>query len=98
MSKKIYVGNMSYDTNESSLTEMFSEFGEVVSAKVIEDQFSGRSKGFGFIEMANDEDAMAAISALNGKEVDGREVKVNEAVDKPRRTDNRGSFKKNNRY
>ena len=97
MSKKIYVGNMSYDTNESGLTELFSEFGEVVSTKIIEDQFSGRSKGFGFIEMANDEEAVAAINALNGKEVDGRELKINEAFDKPKRND-RGSFKRDNRY
>ncbi|MCK4798466.1 MAG: RNA-binding protein [Spirochaetes bacterium] len=94
MSKKIYVGNMSYDTDESALSELFSEYGEVVSTKVIEDQFTGRSKGFAFIEMANEEDAIAAINAVNGKEVNGRELKVNEAHDKPKRD----NFRRNNRY
>ena len=96
MSKKIYVGNMSYDNDETTLNELFSEFGEVISAKVIVDQFSGRSKGFGFIEMANDDEAMAAINALNGKEISGRQIKVNEAIDRPRRPNN--NFRRNNRY
>ncbi len=86
MSKKIYVGNMSYDNNESTLNDLFSEFGEVVSTKVIMDQMTGRSKGFGFIEMQNDEDAFSAIAALNGKEVNGRALKVNEAVDRPKKS------------
>ena len=86
MSKKIYVGNMSYDTNDSSLNQLFSEFGEVVSTKIIEDRDSGRSKGFAFVEMVNDDEALKAISSLNGKEVNGRELKVNEAQDKPKRT------------
>ena len=98
MSKKIYVGNMSYDNDESTLNELFSEYGEVVSTKVIVDQFTGRSKGFAFVEMANDENAIAAINGLNGKEVNGREIKVNEALEKPRRTNNQSSFKKNNKY
>lgn len=85
MSKKIYVGNLSYDTNEAGLTELFSQYGEVVSIKIIEDQFTGRSKGFGFIEMAQDEEAVSAISELNGKDVDGRNIKVNEATDRPKR-------------
>lgn len=83
MSKKIYVGNMSYSINESKLNEMFAEFGAVTSVKVIEDQFTGKSKGFAFVEMENEEEAMAAINALNGKEISGRELKVNEAMDKP---------------
>ncbi len=86
MSKKIYVGNMSYDNDESTLNDLFSEYGEVISAKVIVDQMSGRSKGFGFIEMENDEDAFSAIAGLNGKEVNGRGLKVNEAVDKPKKS------------
>jgi len=85
MSKKIYVGNMNYSTDESSLKDLFSEFGTVLSAKVITDQMTGRSKGFGFIEMENDSEASAAIDALNGKECNGRNLKVNEAIDKPRR-------------
>ena len=71
MSKKIYVGNMNYSTDESSLKDLFSEFGTVLSAKVITDQMTGRSKGFGFIEMENDSEAAAAINALNGKECNG---------------------------
>lgn len=85
MSKKIYVGNMSYDIDESTLTDLFSEYGNVVSAKVIVDQMSGRSKGFGFIEMEKDEDGASAIAGLNGKEVNGRELKVNEAIDRPKK-------------
>lgn len=86
MSKKIYVGNMSYDNSESSLNDLFAEFGQVNSAKVIMDQMTGRSKGFGFIEMENEEEALNAIAALNGKEVSGRTLKVNEAVDRPKKS------------
>jgi len=88
MSKKIYVGNMNYNTDEDGLATMFAEFGEVISAKVIIDQFTGRSKGFGFIEMDSDEEAMAAIGALDGKETEGRNLKVSEAMDKPKRQNN----------
>lgn len=100
MSKKIYVGNMSYSINETELSDMFSQYGEVISAKVIEDQFTGKSKGFAFVEMENEEEALAAINALNGKEVGGRELKVNEALDKPRRNfdrDGRGGGGNNRR-
>lgn len=97
MSKKIYVGNMSYDNDEETLNELFSEFGEVVSAKVIVDQYSGRSKGFGFVEMATEDEAQAAIAALNGKEVSGRNLKVNEATDKPKRSSSsNNNFRRNN--
>ena len=82
MAKKLYVGNLSYGTTDSDLQGMFEEFGTVESAQVIIDRDSGRSKGFGFVEMRNDQEAQAAISALNGKEVDGRALTVNEA--KPR--------------
>ncbi|MBN1523412.1 MAG: RNA-binding protein [Spirochaetales bacterium] len=85
MSNKIYVGNLSYDTTDSSLSELFSAHGEVVSAKVIVDRDTNRSKGFAFVEMTNKNEAKAAIEALNGNEVDGRNIKVNEAADKPRR-------------
>jgi len=82
MAKKLYVGNLSYGTTDSDLQGMFEEFGSVQSAQVIMDRESGRSKGFGFVEMRNDQEAQAAINALNGKDVDGRALTVNEA--KPR--------------
>ena len=75
----IYVGNLSYNTTEGSLRTAFEPHGEVTSAAVISDRDSGRSKGFGFVEMADDEQARAAIKALDGSEVDGRQIKVNEA-------------------
>lgn len=101
MAKKIYVGNMNYENDENTLQDLFAEYGEVVSAKVIVDHFTGRSKGFGFVEMATDEAAADAIEALNGKEIDGRQLRVNEAMDKPRRTRDGGGgggFRNNNRY
>ncbi len=83
---KIYVGNLSWNITEEQLNEMFSEFGKVVSVTIIKDNYTKRSKGFGFIEMENKADANNAISDLNGKEVDGRKLTVNEAkpkTDKP---------------
>jgi RNA recognition motif-containing protein len=82
VAKKLYVGNLSYNTSDSDLQRLFEEFGTVDSAQVISDRETGRSKGFGFVEMGSDQEAQAAISALNGKEVDGRALTVNEA--KPR--------------
>jgi RNA recognition motif-containing protein len=79
VAKKLYVGNLSYSTKDSDLRTMFEEFGVVESAQVIMDRDSGRSKGFAFVEMANAQEAQAAINALNGKEVDGRALTVNEA-------------------
>jgi RNA recognition motif-containing protein len=79
VSKKLYVGNLSYSVTSSSLEELFSPFGEVRSAQVIEDRDTGRSKGFGFVEMTNDNAALEAIQALNEKEHDGRNLTVNEA-------------------
>lgn len=79
MGKKLYVGNLSYNVTSASLEEMFAEFGEVKSAQVIQDRDSGRSKGFGFVEMSDDNAAQAAIDALNGKDNDGRALTVNEA-------------------
>jgi RNA recognition motif-containing protein len=84
----IYVGNLSYGTNDQILEELFTEFGEVTSARVISDRDTGRSKGFGFVEMSSQEDANNAINELNDKEVDGRKLRVNEArpkEDRPRR-------------
>lgn len=85
MGKKIYVGNLSYTTNEADLNHLFQAFGEVTSVKIITDRDSGSSKGFGFVEMASDSEAQAAIVGTNGREVGGRQLKVNEAMDKPRR-------------
>ncbi len=84
----IYVGNLSYGVNDDNLREVFEAYGEVSSAKVITDKYSGRSKGFGFVEMDNDSEAQAAIEQLDGAEIDGRSVKVNEArprEERPRR-------------
>ena len=85
----IYVGNLSYETTDQSLEELFAEFGEVTSARVITDRDSGRSKGFGFVEMANDEEAKAAINEFNDKDIDGRKLRVNEARPKEERPSKR---------
>ena len=85
MNNKIYVGNMNYDTEEATLRELFTEFGEVKSITIVTDRYTGASKGFGFIEMGTPEEAKAAIDALDDKEVDGRNLRVKEAYDKPNR-------------
>jgi len=79
MGKKLYVGNLSYSVDDQSLNQNFSEFGTVSSAKVMTDRDSGRSKGFGFVEMSSEAEAQAAIGGLHGKSVDGRDLVVNEA-------------------
>ena len=79
MAKKLFVGGLSYETKEEALREAFSQAGTVESATVIIDKLSGRSKGFGFVEMSTEEEAKKAIEMLNGKEIDGRAVTVNEA-------------------
>lgn len=79
MSKKLYVGNLSYNVTNARLEEMFAPHGAVESAHVITDRDTGRSKGFGFVEMGNDQQAQAAINAMHGKEFDGRSLTVNEA-------------------
>jgi len=79
MAKKLYVGNLSFSATESSLSEMFSQVGIVDSVKIIKDMNSGRSRGFGFIEMSTDKDAEKAIAEFNGKEFQGRQLVVNEA-------------------
>ena len=79
MGKKLYVGNLSYSVSDDSLQQYFSEFGSIASVKVMMDRDSGRSKGFGFVEMSNDAEAQAAIAGLNGKVIDGRGMVVNEA-------------------
>ena len=82
MSNNIYIGNLPWSYRDENLKELFEEHGEVTSAKVIVDRMSGRSRGFGFVEMASGEEAGTAIEALNGFDAEGRELKVNEA--KPR--------------
>jgi RNA recognition motif-containing protein len=79
MGKRLYVGNLKYSVGNSELTQIFSPYGEVASAEVITDYDSGRSKGFGFVEMATDEGAQAAVAALNGADHEGRPLTVNEA-------------------
>lgn len=85
MGKKLYVGNLPYSVNDQKLSDLFASVGEVVSAKVITDHDSGRSKGFGFVEMANDGDAQKAISKLDGYDIEGRNLRVNEARPKEER-------------
>jgi RNA recognition motif-containing protein len=94
MAKKLYVGNLSWNTTADSLKDIFSKAGTVVSANLITDKMTGKSRGFGFVEM-EDADADAAVEMFNGKEVDGRTLTVNEArpmTDRPRRSfdNNRG--------
>src|SRR5437868_7572625 len=79
MGKKLYVGNLAYTLSDSDLLRLFEPHGTVESAQVIMDRDTGRSKGFGFVEMKNDQEAQAAITALNGQEVEGRALTVNEA-------------------
>ncbi len=89
MGKKLYVGNMNYDTTEDSLRSMFSNYGEVVSVNVVADKYTGRSRGFAFVEMDTDDSAKAAIESANGQELDGRALKVAEAREqKPRHNSN----------
>lgn len=79
MTKKVYVGNLSFDTTEDALKDLFAKAGKIDSVSIIIDKFSGRSKGFAFIEMSSEEEAKKAIETLNGKELDGRNIVVDEA-------------------
>ena len=79
MGSKLYVGNLSYNVDNSTLEQLFSAHGTVQSAEIIQDRDTGRSKGFGFVQMGSDAEAQAAIAALNGQEIDGRALTVNEA-------------------
>lgn len=87
----IYVGNLAYATDDEGLRAAFAAFGEVSSARVVTDRMTGRSKGFGFVDMPNAEEGNAAIEALNGTELDGRAIRVNESQPKPRE-ERRGGF------
>lgn len=92
MTINLYVGNLSYDTTEDTLRTLFAEFGEVESVRVITDRYSGRSKGFAFVEMTTEEAGQEAIGALNGKMVDSREIRVDKAKPRAdRRSDSRRS-------
>jgi RNA recognition motif-containing protein len=92
MGRKLYVGNLSYEVDSSALQEMFTPHGTVDSAQIIEDRDTGRSKGFGFVEMSSDSEAQAAIAALNGKDNGGRALTVNEAKPKEKRAGSGGRF------
>ena len=89
---KIYVGNLSFNTNEEGLRAAFEAHGEVASATVVADRDTGRSRGFGFVEMSNDDQARAAINAMNGTELDGRQLTVNEAKPREAGGGGRGGF------
>ena len=93
MGKKLYAGNLSYSVTSGTLEELFSEFGTVRSAEVIQDRDTGRSKGFGFVEMDDDEAAGRAIEGLNLKEHDGRAMSVNEAKPREERSGARGGYR-----
>jgi RNA recognition motif-containing protein len=88
----IYVSNLSFNVADEDLHDFFAEYGEVTSAKVIKDKFTGRSRGFGFVEMSNDENGQKAITELDGAVVEGRSISVTVAKPKEERTDNRRSF------
>lgn len=90
MAKKLYVGNLCHSIDDEELKTLFEQHGAVLSARVIMDRESGRSKGFGFVEMSNEDEANAAIEALNGKEASGRTLTVNEARPKEERPPRRG--------
>lgn len=92
MSKKLYVGNLPYSVNDDQLKQMFSQSGNVDSATVITDKFSGRSKGFGFVEMTNDDEALKAIETFNGQDMGGRNIVVNEARPMEPRAPRSGGF------
>jgi RNA recognition motif-containing protein len=92
MGNKLYVGNLGYGIGDSDLEKLFTTYGSVRSAQVIKDRDSGRSKGFGFVEMGSDQEAQAAIAALNGKEIEGRTLAVNEARPKEGGGRGKGGF------
>jgi RNA recognition motif-containing protein len=93
----IYVGSLHFKMSEAELKEVFEEYGEVTSAKIIIDKYSGKSKGFGFVEMPNDAEAKKAIEELNGAEVSGRNIIVNESIERPERKNFRDGGGSNDR-
>ncbi len=97
MGRKLYVGNLSFNTTDQMLQDAFSAYGEVTSATVIMDRESGRSKGFGFVEFAQDADAQKAMGEMNGKELDGRSLKVDEAREPREREQRSGGYRSDRR-
>ena len=98
MTKKLFVGNLSWTTTNDSLRDLFATIGNVVSAQVIMDKFTGKSRGFGFVEMENDQDAKKAADELNGKDLDGRAIAVNEAREQEDRGNrNSGGYRNDRR-
>ncbi|MFH1130335.1 MAG: RNA-binding protein [Pseudomonadota bacterium] len=95
MGNKLYIGGLSWGTTEENLRQAFSQFGDLSEVSVAEDRYSGRSRGFGFITFVNAEDAQKAMSEMNGKTLDGREIKVDEATERPRK--NKSDYQSNNR-
>ena len=94
MSVKLYVGNLSFNTSTQDLSDLFGSVGSVTSCNIIEDRETGRSRGFGFVEMSSESEGENAIAQLNGKEIDGRELKVNQAKpQEPRNGGGRGGYK-----
>lgn len=93
----IYVGNLDFRMKEDELSKTFEEFGEVSSARIISDKYSGRSKGFGFVEMPDDEEAKSAIERLNGQEMGGRKIIVNESIERERTEKRKPSFNRDSR-
>jgi RNA recognition motif-containing protein len=89
MSTRLFVGNLSFNTMDDGLRNAFSEYGDISSAQVITDRETGQSRGFGFVEFASDADAQRAIESLNGTDLDGRVLNVNEARERPQRNDRR---------
>lgn len=92
----IYVGNLAYKSTDEDLRSLFSQYGEVTSARVVTDRVSGRSKGFGFVEMPDEASAQAAIDAINGNDFQGRPLRVNKSQPKPREERGRGGFHRRN--
>ena len=97
MAKKLYVGGLSYNTTDATLKDTFSAAGTVESATIIIDKMTNRSKGFGFVEMSSDEEAQKAIEMFNGKDIDGRNVTVNEARPMEPRAPRQGGYSRDNR-
>lgn len=99
MAKKLYVGNLSYSTTEEALSDLFAQYGEIVSTALIKDRATGQSKGFGFVELADEAAAEKAITDLNGKEFEGRRIRVNVAEEKkPRPRFGEGGYDRGGRY
>jgi len=92
MTNNLYVGNLSYETNEETLRTLFAEYGQIESVNLITDRYTGRSRGFAFVEMSTEQAAQQAMSGLNGKQVDEREIKVDKAKPRPKRDSGQSSW------